>query len=59
MPSKNAGLKLKALRDEMTSRGIHAYIIPSQDEHQSEYVSKYDTRREWISGNKSEKTKFY
>jgi Xaa-Pro aminopeptidase len=30
--------------------GYHAYIIPSEDEHQSEYTAKKDQQREWISG---------
>ncbi|GAB1602992.1 xaa-Pro aminopeptidase 1-like [Argonauta hians] len=31
---------------------IHAYIIPSEDAHQSEYVAAYDKRRAFISGFK-------
>lgn len=31
-------------------RRIQAYIIPSVDQHQSEYVSPYDKRRGFISG---------
>jgi Xaa-Pro aminopeptidase len=34
----------------MREKNIQAYIIPSEDEHQSEYVANYDKRREWISG---------
>ena len=34
----------------MREKNIHAYIIPSEDDHQSEYVANYDKRREWISG---------
>ena len=34
----------------MRDNNIHAYIIPSEDEHQSEYVANYDKRRQWISG---------
>lgn len=42
--------KLGALRAQMKSDGFDAYVITSEDEHQSEYVSKYDKRRAWISG---------
>jgi Xaa-Pro aminopeptidase len=34
----------------MAADNVDAFIIPSEDEHQSEYVSKYDKKREWISG---------
>ncbi len=34
----------------MEQEGIHAYIIPSSDPHQSEYVADYWKCREWISG---------
>lgn len=34
----------------MKKRKIDAYIVPSSDAHQSEYVSKHWKGREWISG---------
>lgn len=34
----------------MKNKNYNAYIVVSEDEHQSEYVAKYDKRREWISG---------
>lgn len=46
----NTTERLAKLRTEMNSAGIHAYIIPSEDAHQSEYPSEYDLRREFISG---------
>ncbi|ODV59425.1 Creatinase/aminopeptidase [Ascoidea rubescens DSM 1968] len=41
---------LKKLRELMIENGIDVYIIPSEDEHQSEYKSGSDKRREFISG---------
>jgi Xaa-Pro aminopeptidase len=34
----------------MQEQNLKAYIIPSEDEHQSEYTANYDKKREWISG---------
>jgi len=34
----------------MADNGIDAYIIPSNDSHQSEYVAAHWNSREWISG---------
>ena len=42
--------RIALLRAEMKSLGIDAYIIPSSDEHQSEYVSDRGQVRTWISG---------
>jgi Xaa-Pro aminopeptidase len=42
--------KLQALRDAMTAQGIAAYIIPSADPHQGEYVADHWKSRTWISG---------
>nr|XP_027231982.1 xaa-Pro aminopeptidase 1-like [Penaeus vannamei] len=38
------------LRAEMASEDLEAYIIPTDDEHQSEYVADADKRRQYISG---------
>ena len=46
----NATHRLSALRDSMKKNGLIAYIIPSNDAHQSEYVADYWKSREWISG---------
>jgi Xaa-Pro aminopeptidase len=49
--SLSASQKIAALRDVMNQADIdvHAYIIPSEDAHHSEYVSDHDKRREFIS----------
>ena len=47
---KEIDLRINALRKEMINRGLDAYIIPSSDAHQSEYVHDHWKSREWISG---------
>ena len=42
--------RLKALRRLMTQKGVAAYLIPSTDPHQSEYVPAFWERRKWLSG---------
>lgn len=42
--------RLQLLRAKMQEHGIDAYVIPSQDPHQSEYVAEYWKGRAWISG---------
>src|SRR5947207_14966091 len=42
--------RIQALRAKMREHGIHAYLIPSSDPHQSEYVPECWQRRPWISG---------
>ncbi len=42
--------KLLRLRERMAAHKIDAYIVPSDDFHQSEYVSDYFKSREYISG---------
>jgi Xaa-Pro aminopeptidase len=42
--------RIQALRAKMREHGIHAYLIPSSDPHQSEYVPQCWQRRPWISG---------
>lgn len=42
--------KLAALRKEMHLKNIDAFIIPSTDPHQSEYVADYWKLREYFSG---------
>lgn len=46
----NVKQRLAALRGLLKKNGIQAYIIPSTDAHQSEYVPEFWHRREWISG---------
>ncbi|MEM9548196.1 MAG: aminopeptidase P family protein, partial [Bacteroidota bacterium] len=42
--------RLSRLREVMKENGLNAYIIPSNDAHQSEYVADHWKSREWISG---------
>lgn len=42
--------KLAELRSAMQKQGTHAWIIPSSDAHESEYVAEHWLGREWLSG---------
>lgn len=42
--------RVNSLRALMKERGIDAFVIPSADNHGSEYVSDYFRARAWISG---------
>jgi Xaa-Pro aminopeptidase len=42
--------RLTQLRAQMKLAGVDAYLVPSQDPHQSEYVAEYWKTRAWISG---------
>lgn len=42
--------RLIILRQVMKEQGIHAFIFPSSDPHNSEYVAEHWKGREWISG---------
>ncbi|MEL7020050.1 MAG: aminopeptidase P family protein [Bacteroidota bacterium] len=42
--------RLTALRVAMKNRGVDAYIVPSSDPHQSEYVADHWKSRTWLSG---------
>lgn len=42
-------VKLRSLRALLKNNNLAAYIIPSGDAHNSEYVSAHDQRRAWIS----------
>ncbi len=42
--------KLTALRQQMHIHNIDAYIVPSSDAHQSEYVADRFKSRQWLSG---------
>lgn len=46
----NIDEKLGLMRIEMGKRNIDAYICPSSDPHNSEYVAELWKTREWISG---------
>ena len=42
--------RLSMLRKQMRRFGLHAYLVPSTDAHQSEYLPACWQRRLWISG---------
>jgi len=42
--------RITALRAKMKAHQLDAYVIPSSDAHQSEYVNAHWKSREWISG---------
>ncbi|MCC6724831.1 MAG: aminopeptidase P family N-terminal domain-containing protein [Saprospiraceae bacterium] len=42
--------KLNSLRAAMQAQGLAAYIIPSADPHQGEYVADHWKSRAWVSG---------
>jgi len=42
--------RIAALRVKMKENKLDAYVIPSSDAHQSEYVNAHWKSREWISG---------
>lgn len=42
--------RLEKLRGLMAQRGIDAYIIPTSDFHESEYVGDYFKARKYMSG---------
>jgi Xaa-Pro aminopeptidase len=42
--------KLQRLRAQLVNTNLFAYVIFSEDEHNSEYVQLYDERRAWITG---------
>jgi Xaa-Pro aminopeptidase len=47
---KNAKDRLTALRRLMAKNGVQAYLVPSSDPHQSEYVPEFWQRRKFLSG---------
>ena len=42
--------RIENIRDLMKEKNIYAYIVPSSDYHQSEYVGDYFKSREFITG---------
>ena len=46
----NTTKRLEKLRFKMKENDLAVYIVPSEDEHSSEYVSSADQRRSFISG---------
>jgi Xaa-Pro aminopeptidase len=41
---------LAQLRELMKKQGIHAFLVPTEDPHQSEYIASFHQRRAFISG---------
>lgn len=46
----NTNEKINSLRKLMKEKEIDAYIVPSADPHQSEYLPEYYKSRAWLSG---------
>ncbi|XP_038221446.1 xaa-Pro aminopeptidase ApepP-like [Zerene cesonia] len=42
--------RVQALRRVMQDYGVQAFIVPTADAHNSQYIAPTDARREWISG---------
>ena len=42
--------RLAALRQELTDRGVHGFLVPLADEHQSEFPSQGAQRLAWLTG---------
>ena len=42
--------RLEKLRALMAERGIDAYVVPTSDFHESEYVGNYFKARKYMSG---------
>lgn len=41
--------RLRMLREEMAKRNMDAYIIPTSDFHETEYVGEHFKARAWMS----------
>ncbi len=48
--NENSTDKISRLRTRMAQEGVDAFVIPSADPHQSEYVADYWKCRAWVSG---------
>ena len=48
--TNNITERVSALRDYLRRNGLDAFIIPSTDPHQGEYVPEHWQTRKWISG---------
>jgi len=42
--------RLANVRSGLARRALQAFVVPTSDAHESEYVAPCDKRREWISG---------
>ncbi|KAJ8704867.1 hypothetical protein PYW08_012187 [Mythimna loreyi] len=50
MSRETAADRLRAMRAVMEDMRVDAYIVPTADAHNSQYISPADARREWLSG---------
>lgn len=50
MEVSTAADRLGSMREQLVSRSLAAYVIPTDDPHQSEYVAPAFDRREYLSG---------
>uniref|UniRef100_A0A8C3VTN3 Xaa-Pro aminopeptidase 2 n=1 Tax=Catagonus wagneri TaxID=51154 RepID=A0A8C3VTN3_9CETA len=46
----NTTAQLTALREQMHTQNLSAYIVPDTDAHMSEYIGECDQRRAWMTG---------
>jgi len=42
--------RIAALRDAMTTAGVHGFLVPRADAHQGEFVAPRDARLGWLTG---------
>eukprot|EP01133_Synstelium_polycarpum_P004320 gene4320-5046_t len=49
-PIISVAKRVERLREIMNKQNVQAYVVPSEDAHQSEYITQRDKRREYISG---------
>ncbi|CAH2083404.1 unnamed protein product [Euphydryas editha] len=47
---QNSLQRLTAVREVMRERNLDAFIVPTADAHNSQYIAPCDARREWLSG---------
>uniref|UniRef100_A0A2A4JIL6 Peptidase M24 domain-containing protein n=1 Tax=Heliothis virescens TaxID=7102 RepID=A0A2A4JIL6_HELVI len=47
---QTAANRLAAVRTVLSEMEVDAYIVPTADAHNSQYISPADARREWLSG---------
>ena len=48
--SNNITNRVEILRDYLRQNGLNAFVFPSTDPHQGEYVPEHWMTRQWISG---------
>lgn len=46
----NINSRVEALREWMTTHGVDAYLVPTADPHNSEYIAPHWICREWLTG---------